>query len=211
MLITRPFYELPVKAKPKKEIVIVLGVVLAVVLYMNFSVMQEPFLLFPTEELPEQDFLEIPDDDFTRFALAVTFAYDALPTILQQFSISAITVQLLMAGFSPILFGIISALGLLTGQMILYGVGMFLKRIHKGSFGDIAGNHHFLHQYHFLIYFMVPFVGILGDGAMLYSGHQRINPVKIIPFLFIADFLSTMRWILPTMAELEISESIIGN
>jgi membrane protein YqaA with SNARE-associated domain len=152
--------------------------------------------------------LEIPDDNFTKFALAVTVGYDMLPTIAQQFSISAITVQLLMTGFSPFILAVISATGLLAGQMILYVVGMFIRKVHKGSFGDIANNHHFLHKYNFLIYFAVPFVGILGDGAMLFSGHQRINPLKIIPFLFLADLASTARWIIPTMAELEIADAI---
>jgi membrane protein YqaA with SNARE-associated domain len=191
--------------KLRKDIVIAISIILAVVLVLSFSYNYELFTFH--NDLSELN-LEIPDDNFTKFALAVTFAYDMMPTIAQQFSIGAITVQLLMTGFSPIILGLISATGLLVGQMILYGVGMVIRKIHKGSFGDIAGNHHFLHKYHFLIYFMIPFVGILGDGAMLYSGHQRINPIKIIPFLFIADFASTMRWIIPSLAELEISESI---
>lgn len=193
-------------SKPKIEIVIVLSIILAVVLYLNFVQMEEPFLIFQEKDLKEvQVTLE---DDFVRFALITTFAYDMLPTIAQQFSISAIIVQLLMTGFSPLLFGFISALGLLTGQMILYLVGMFLKKVHKGSFGDIAGNHHWLHKYNFLIYLMIPFVGIVGDAGMVYSGHQRINLLKIVPFLFVADFASTMRWIIPTMAELEINETL---
>ncbi len=193
-------------SKPRKEIVIIL----AVILVTTFALMMwgsEPFTIQSYQMLDQLD-LEIPDDNFTKFALAVTFLYDALPTIAQQFSISAISVQLLMAGFSPMILGLISALGILTGQMILYGVGMVLRHIHKGSFGDIAGKHHFLHKYHFLIYLIIPFVGIVGDGAMLYSGHQRINPIKMIPFLFVADFASSMRWILPTLAELEVSEAI---
>jgi membrane protein YqaA with SNARE-associated domain len=192
--------------KRKDEIVIGLAVLLGAILFLNFSVGYEPFLF--QFEMPPDINLEIPDNDFTKFALAVTFAYDMLPTVAQQFSISAVTVQLLLTGFSPLLLAIISAVGLLTGQMILYVVGMVIKKVHKGSFGDIAGHHHFLHKYNFLIYFMIPFVGILGDGAMLYSGHQRISPLKIIPFLFIADLASTARWIIPTMGELEIGHSL---
>lgn len=192
-------------SKPKLEnhIIILLSIALVIVVSLSF-VGSELFDF--TNDMPID--LEIPDNDFTKFALIVTFLYDAMPTITQQFSISAITVQLLLTGFSPLLLAIISALGLLVGQMIMYGVGMFVRHIHKGSFGDIAGNHHFLHKYHFLIYFMIPFVGILGDGAMLYSGHQRINPLKIIPFLFIADLASTARWVIPMMGELEIGEHL---
>ena len=194
--------------KPKKEIVIGLTILLFVVVFINFSYGYEPFSAMTFFDEPMELNLEIPDDNFTRFALAVTFAYDMLPTIAQQFSISAITVQLLMTGFSPIILAVISAIGLLAGQMILYLVGMFVKKVHKGSFGNIAGHNHFLHKYHFLIYFAVPFVGILGDGAMVYSGHQRINPIRIIPFLFLADLASTARWIIPTVAELEIADAI---
>lgn len=194
--------------KPKTEIIIVIMILLFTVIFINFSYGYEPFSAMTFFDEPTELNLDIPDDNFTRFALAVTFAYDMLPTIAQQFSISAITVQLLMTGFSPIILAVISAIGLLAGQMILYVVGMFIRKVHKGSFGDIAGNHHFLHKYNFLIYFAVPFVGILGDGAMLFSGHQRINPLKIIPFLFLADLASTARWIIPTMAELEIANAI---
>ena len=195
-------------SKPKKEIVIGLTILLFVVVFINFNYNYEPFSAMFFFDEPMELNLEIPDDNFTRFALAVTFAYDMLPTIAQQFSISAITVQLLMTGFSPIILAVISAIGLLAGQMILYLVGMFVKKVHKGSFGNIAGHNHFLHKYHFLIYFSIPFVGILGDFAMIYSGHQRINPIRIIPFLFLADLASTARWIIPTVAELEIADAI---
>ena len=195
-------------SKPKKEIIVALAILVFVVVFINFSYGYEPFSAMTFFDNPMELNLDIPDDNFTRFALAVTVGYDMLPTIAQQFSISAITVQLLMTGFSPIILAVISALGLLAGQMILYLVGMVIRKVHKNSFGDIAGNNHFLHKYHFLIYFAVPFVGILGDGAMLYSGHQRINPIRIIPFLFLANLASTARWILPTMAELEIADAI---
>ena len=195
-------------SKPKKEIIVALAILVFVVVFINFSYGYEPFSAMTFFDNPMELNLDIPDDNFTRFALAVTIAYDMLPTIAQQFSISAITVQLLMTGFSPIILAVLSAIGLLAGQMILYLVGMVIRKVHKGSFGDIAGNNHFLHKYHFLIYFAVPFVGILGDGAMLYSGHQRINPIRIIPFLFLADLASTARWIVPTMAELEIADAI---
>lgn len=195
-------------SKPKKEIIVALAILVFVVVFINFSYGYEPFSAMTFFDNPMELNLDIPDDNFTRFALAVTIAYDMLPTIAQQFSISAITVQLLMTGFSPIILAVLSAIGLLAGQMILYLVGMVIRKVHKGSFGDIAGNNHFLHKYHFLIYFAVPFVGILGDGAMLYSGHQRINPIRIIPFLFLANLASTARWIVPTMAELEIADAI---
>tara|TARA_B110000495_G_scaffold39062_1_gene31451 strand:+ start:849 stop:1448 length:600 start_codon:yes stop_codon:yes gene_type:complete len=197
------------KSKPKQEIVLVLAVGVALAIILNVVYDYEPFSFQFIQEITNVELdLIIPDDNFIRFALAVQFGYDMLPTLAQQFTISAITVQLLMTGFSPLIIAIISAIGLLLGQMILYVVGMFVRKVHKGSFGDIAGHNHFLHKYHFLVYFSIPFVGILGDAGMVYSGHQRINPLKIIPFLFVADLASTCRWLLPTLAELEITEIV---
>lgn len=197
------------KSKPKQEIVIVLAVGIALAIILNVLYDYEPFSFQFIQEITNVELdLIIPDDNFIRFALAVQFGYDMLPTLAQQFTISAITVQLLMTGFSPLIIAVLSAIGLLLGQMILYVVGMFVRKVHKGSFGDIAGHNHFLHKYHFLVYFSIPFVGILGDAGMVYSGHQRINPLKIIPFLFVADLASTCRWLLPTLAELEITEIV---
>ena len=197
------------KSKPKQEIVLVLAVGIALAIILNVVYDYEPFSFQFIQEITNVELdLIIPDDNFIRFALAVQFGYDMLPTLAQQFTISAITVQLLMTGFSPLIIAVLSAIGLLLGQMILYVVGMFVRKVHKGSFGDIAGHNHFLHKYHFLVYFSIPFVGILGDAGMVYSGHQRINPLKIIPFLFVADLASTCRWLLPTLAELEVIEIV---
>jgi hypothetical protein len=190
--------------KLRKEIVAILAIVLIVSVGLTVYI-EEPFTF--TKYVSEIN-LDIPNDNFTQFALLVTIGYDMLPTVAQQFSIGAITVQLLMTGFSPILFGIISAFALLVGQMILYLVGMFVRRIHTGNFGNIAPHNHWLHKYHFLVFLTVPFLGLVGDGAMLYSGHQKINPLKMIPFLLIANFASTMRWILPTLAELELTDVV---
>ena len=142
------------KSKPKQEIVLVLAVGIALAIILNVVYDYEPFSFQFIQEITNVELdLIIPDDNFIRFALAVQFGYDMLPTLAQQFTISAITVQLLMTGFSPLIIAIISAIGLLLGQMILYVVGMFVRKVHKGSFGDIAGHNHFLHKYHFLVYF----------------------------------------------------------
>ncbi len=195
--------------KLKQEIVILLAVGIGIAVILNVVFDYEPFSFQYLSEITNVELdLTIPDDNFTRFALAVQFGYDMLPTLAQQFTISAITVQLLMTGFSPIVLAVLSAIGLLIGQMILYVVGMVIKKVRKGSLGNIAGHNHFLHKYHFLVFFSIPFIGILGDAGMVYSGHQRISPLKIIPFLFLGNLASTCRWLIPTLAELEITEIV---
>jgi len=193
--------------KKQDKILYILAIGLAVILVLTFVFNFDLFTATQNLGMNELN-LDYEDNDFTRFAVVAIFLYDTLPTIAQQFSISAISVQLLISGFSPLILAILSAVGLLTGQMILYVVGMFLKKVHKGSIGDIAGKNHWLHKYHFLVFMAIPFIGILGDAGMIYAGHQRANPLKIMPFLFIADLASTARWILPTMAELEIGDAL---
>ncbi len=144
--------------------------------------------------------------DFQVFAILVSFFYDMMPTIAQQFSLGAIHTELLQSGFSPTVFVFLTAIALLIGQAILYVVGIFVRKVHKGSIGNLAGKNHFLHKYHFLIYLIVPFVGIIGDLVMIFSGHQRISPLKMFPFLFIGDLISASRWIYPAVAQLEISK-----
>ncbi len=141
--------------------------------------------------------------EFQQFAILIGVGYDMLPTVVQQFSIGAIQTQLLQSGFSPHILVVITAFALLGGQMILYVVGMFVRKIHKGSIGNLASRSHFLHKYHFLIFAIVPFIGILGDAVMLFAGHQRASPLKIIPYLLIGNAVASARWIYPAMAQLE--------
>jgi len=148
--------------------------------------------------------------DFQVFAVLVSIGFDMLPTIAQQFSLGAIHIELLQSGFDPTHFVIITAFALLGGQLILYVVGMFIRKVSKGSIGNIAGKNHFLHKYHFLVFLIIPFIGILGDAGMIYAGHQRINPIKMIPFLLLGDFLSSARYVYPAIAQLEISRLFTG-
>lgn len=200
------------KKKSKEEIAIIgaLIFVLSISIVIYFSDIELGSL---GESLPE---LIVADDitDFQRFGLLVEFAYSALPTIAQQFSIGAISTQLLLSGIDPLMLMAVATVGLTLGHIAIYIVGLMFKKFHhgikKGGFGDIAGKNHFLHKYHYLIYIIVAFTGILGDAIMLYTGYKRVNLLKILPFLLIGDFISTARWVYPTMAQLEISKLFGG-
>lgn len=153
----------------------------------------------------------IPDDNFTKFALIVSMLYEAIPSVAKHlYSASIISDKLLIQGFSPILFGVLLGIGQLIGQMVLYVVGMFVKHVHKGGIGNLASSNHFLHQHHFLIYLTVPFIGLLGDALMLYSGHERINPIKMIPFLLASNIADNLKWVYTQMFNLRLSESFIN-
>ena len=107
-----------------------------------------------------------------------------------------------------IVFGFLLALGQLAGQMLLYVAGMLIRHVHKGNFGNLASGSHFFHQHSFIIYLAVPFTGVLGDLLMMYSGHQRISPIKIIPFLFASNLAFHYQWIYSQMFNQKISDSI---
>jgi len=153
--------------------------------------------------------IEIELTGFEQFALLLSILGEMIPSVAKQFiSFGAIGIKLLMQGFSPIILGVILASAQTVGQMILYVIGMFVKQIHKGSIGDLASKNHFLHQHHFLIYLAVPFASVLGDFVMLTSGHQRINPLKIIPFLFVSNLADNFKWIFTSVAQLEVADIV---
>ncbi len=163
--------------------------------------------IIPINDTPTQ--IELSLTDFEKFGIAILVFAEMLPAFLKQFySAGAIGIKLLLQGFSPFILGVILALGQLVGQMILYVIGMFAKAVKKGSIGDLAGKNHFLHQHHFLVFLAVPFASVLGDAVMLYSGHEKINPLKIIPFLFIANLADNYKWIFTQQINLEVVDAI---
>ncbi len=182
-----------------ERIVIIAGLVLVLFWWLSDT----EFLQFVDSPI------EISITGFEAFALAILILFEMIPTVLKQvWSVGAISTQLILTGFSPIILGVLLAVGQLIGQMILYGIGMFAKHLSGESVAKLADKNHFLHKHHFLIYLGVPFIPVLGEGIMLASGHQRINPMKIIPFLFISNLADNYKHIYQTVINLEIGEAL---
>ena len=183
------------KMRVRKEIIIILLVLsLSVAIIFNFLGFD-----FHPQTLSELDYFTIIGiNDFTSFALVVNFLYSVVPNTLQLLSISGITVRLLQSGFSPIVLGFVIAVGSLVSQLILYGVGLFFYRHVRRKKGDNASATHFLHKYHYLVFLIPSWTGSLGDLIMLVSGHERVNLIKAVPFLFssnLAYSFLTVYWI----------------
>ncbi len=186
-----------------RVLLLIILVGLVVLSFSGYSILQI------NDTAIELDFGIADLSNFAIYAIALSLLGEMIPSVAKQFvSFGAVGIKLLIQGFSPILFGLILAVGQTIGQMLLYVVGMFVKKVHKGSIGDLASKNHYLHQHHFLVYLAVPFSSVLGDFVMLYSGHQRINPIKIIPFLFIANLTDNFKWIFTSMAQLEIGDTL---
>lgn len=188
--------------KHKIRILLLIGLVLALFFWFTVDYIFQIKVDTPTN-------ITLPTNSFTQFAIAISVINEMIPSVAKQFySSSMISSKLLLQGFSPLLLGFILALGQLVGQMALYIVGIFVRHVHKGNFGNMASGNHFFHQHHFLIYLGVPFTGVLGDFGMIYSGHERINPIKIIPFLFASNLLYQYKWIYTQIFNTQLSDSL---
>lgn len=148
------------------------------------------------------------NDDFTVFALVTNFLYGFIPQTFQLFGVSAISTVILIRGFNPLIFGLIVAFGMLIGHFIIYYVFRFGFHHNKKGLGGLASATHILHKYHFVAFLFVPWISIGGDALMIIAGHQRINPFKMAPILFISDLASAYWWIFVALGQLEIGNSI---
>ena len=149
-------------------------------------------------------------DAFVGFAIAVTFAFELIPQMAQFIGVGAIGVRLLQTGFNPWIFAGVVAVGKLFGQMILYTVGWYIAKIHGREFKMMEVIGEWFHKWHFVVFLFPPWMGIIGDGIMLGAGHQGINPIRMIPILLATNYGEALRWIIPTIGQLELSDTIEG-
>lgn len=185
----------------KIEIVIALGLIVTFFVITGFG---EDLVLDAGLEL-DQMIIDM-GDTFTQFAVAINFLYELVPQTFQVIGIGAIYVKALDSGASPLLFIIGGVAGKFIGQMVLYQVGFYgLKALGKKSNG---GASHWLHKYHFLVFLLPPFTGALGDIIMIYAGAKKIPLTRIMPILIIADIFDQIRWVVITMGQLELVNSI---
>ena len=63
-------------------------------------------------------------------------------------------------------------------------------------------------KYHYFVFVLPPWTGIVGDGIMLGAGHESISLVRIMPILFASNYADMLRWVLPAKGQLELSEII---
>jgi len=193
--------------KREEEIVIIVGLALAFAVVVYVSVITEMDLFkFMVGEF-EEFFGMIEDDEFVAFALAIEFFYEWIPQTAQILGLGAITTRLLMTGINPFILGLITAIGRLIGQIILYFAGKFIARFVFKKKGKEASASHFMHKYRYLVFLFPAWLGAFGDLIMLTAGHQHINLLKIIPFLFIGNLADAYKWIFWDLGQIEVASS----
>jgi len=196
--------------KRDEEIVIIVGLALAftIVVYADFVTEGDLFKIMIGEF--EEFFGMIEDDEFIQFALAVEFFYEWLPQTLQILGLGAITTRLLMTGINPFILGLLTASGRLIGQIILYFVGKFLARVVFKKKAKEAPASHFMHKYRYIVFLFPAWLGAFGDLIMLTAGHQHINLLKIIPFLFAGNLADAYKWIFWDLGQIEVADTFQG-
>ena len=192
--------------KREEEIVIIVGLALAftIVVYVSFVTEMDLFKFMIGEF---EEFFELAEDDFVQFALIVEFSYELLPQTAQILGLGAITTRLLMTGINPFILGFLTATGRLFGQIILYFAGKFIARFVFKKKAKEASASHFMHKYRYLVFLFPAWLGAFGDLILLTAGHQHINLLKIIPFLFIGNLADAYKWIFWDLGQIEVASS----
>ena len=142
------------------------------------------------------------------FAILVEFGYELLPQTAQVLGLGAITTRLLSSGINPFILGLITATGRLIGQMILYSIGRFViaRFLFKNKKKQASANH-FMHKYRYVVFLFPAWLGAFGDFIMITAGHQKINPLKMIPFLFAGNLADAYKWIFWDLGQIELANS----
>ena len=177
-----------------------IGVVAIAVFLIFFSVIgfdKFYYILTPIQEI--QDFF---NDTYTSIGLVTIFLYEFIPDGFKFVSDAGFYGNLLVAGVPAWILVIIPALGHLGGQFIMYSVGRLNIKWFKKS--DFAGPNHIMHRHKLIIFFVVPFGGMLGTFIMILAGHQKINFFKIIPILMIANIIHMATFVYPFIFEFNL-------
>lgn len=196
--------------KRDEEIVIIVGLALAfvIVVYVSFVTEMDLFKFMIGEF--EEFFGMVADDQFIQFALITEFFYEWLPQTAQILGLGAITIRLLQTGINPFILGLLTATGRLVGQIILYFVGRLLAKFVFKKKAKEASASHFMHRYRYIVFLFPSWLGAFGDLIMLTAGHQHINLLKIIPFLFIGNLADAYKWIFWDLGQIEVASSFQG-
>jgi len=143
-------------------------------------------------------------DAFVMFGILAIFAYEFVPTVFRLLGTTGFFIGLLQQGFNPFVLILIASIGRLGGWFVLYILGRFIFRIFKGQSKDLASADHFLHKYRLIIFFTIPFLGVLGDLIIVIAGHQRLGFARIAPFLFMANIIRYSIWLYVTIGQIEL-------
>jgi len=153
---------------------------------------------------PSETFQLFLENTFVKFGLSTIFFYEFIPSVFRIIGTSGFYVGLLDSGVSPLMLILLTAVGKLGGQYLLYLLGRFLFRIFKGKNRDLARADHFLHKYRIFVFFIIPYIGTLGNIIMVIAGHQRLGFARIAPILFVSNVVRSGTWLFFFIGQMEL-------
>lgn len=183
---------------------IISGIVIAIISFVDIKTFESAFTI---------DFNQTIDmffnDNFVMLGILSIFLYELVPSAFRLLGTAGFFVGLLESGISPLFLILVTALGRLFGQYVLYLIGRLLFKVIHMKKQELANAEHLMHKYKFLIFPLIPFLGVLGDIIMIIAGHQRLGFAKLAPILFISNGLRTGIWLFWFMGQLSLPD-ILG-
>lgn len=146
------------------------------------------------------------ENSFVKLGFVSIFLYELIPSVFRLIGTTGFFIGLVKEGIHPIALIILASLGRLLGWYILYLVGKLVYRVFKGKERDLAGADHFLHKYRLIVFFLVPFLGALGDLVVVLAGHQRIGFIRMLPFLLFGNIVRYTIWLYVTLGQMSLFE-----
>jgi membrane protein YqaA with SNARE-associated domain len=146
------------------------------------------------------------ENSFVKLGIFSIFLYELIPSAFRLLGTTGFFIGLINEGIHPMLLIVLASLGRLLGWYILYLIGKLVYRVFKGKERDLAGADHFLHKYRLIVFFLVPFLGALGDLVVVIAGHQRIGFIRMLPFLLFGNIIRYSIWLYITLGQLNLFE-----
>lgn len=144
------------------------------------------------------------ENSFVTLGIFSIFLYEIIPSAFRLLGTTGFFIGLINEGIHPMLLIILASIGRLLGWYILYLIGKLVYRVFKGKERDLAGADHFLHKYRLIVFFLVPFLGALGDLVVVIAGHQRIGFARMLPFLLFGNIIRYTIWLYITLGQLNL-------
>src|SRR3990172_1900646 len=164
---------------------------IAIVVVAGTEELEQTFTMATVARTTEKFFENV----YVKIGFLSIFLYELVPSVFRLLSTTGFYIGLLNEGINPMVLIILTSVGRIVGFYLLYILGRFLYRIFKKKTKEMADANHILHKYKIIIFFLLPFFGVVGDAVMIVAGHQRIGFLKVVPLLFLSNVLRTAIWL----------------
>jgi len=189
--------------KTHKEITVPLILItLFLIFIFNFGI--DELTELTNLQIIVSDIVTIQNDLINAFGALAIFLYGFVPSVFRIIGTTGFFIALITEGINPFILIGLGALGETLGSALMYILGRYIFRLFKGKHRELASAEHFLVKYRILIFFLVPYFGSGGDILMILAGHQRIGLLRILPLVFVGNFIRYGIWLFMTIGQINL-------